>query len=584
MPRSVLIAEAHSPLAAPLLDLLDDPSRVWSAADDDGWTAGGLWFVAGTEGCCAAPVEALTAVRRTGVTEVNYVVPSGNLPGAGEERELRAACARESLPLRVFLVPTLLGAAAPRRSPAPERSRDRGGLLGFLDVLHALLLETAERDPDHFARVPLGLLDPPDAQVRPVAAERAAALMTAVARRPDTFAARHFVGPVSPSTAGELTRLIGEVYGVRLEHTHDTGAQDPLSRRLADRLAMLAPYSSEKPAADYLRTHELAGLDPEETALDEVGLRTRLSVVAREQLASTRAARDRAPRVWSTLRESVCASAGAPFTFHEAGDTTSKTAPLVLLNALGQGLDFWERLIEALGADHRIVIWEPRGHVEAPGLADHARDLCAVLDTAGIDSCHLVGWCTGPKLALEFHRRRPGVARSMVFLNGSFRLTDAEPDLDTAYERNLGHLSRTVSQHPESAGMLMRMFTSQDGTTQDGTSQDATEPTADVLSGASPLLDRAVRRPFADEQRLISYASQLADFWRQDALRDAEQVHVPLLFIGAERDDIVSPERFRRAASRFPRSRYVPVSGSGHYVLFDRPELIAQLIRDFVRT
>jgi hypothetical protein len=45
-------------------------------------------------------------------------------------------------------------------------------------------------------------------------------------------------------------------------------------------------------------------------------------------------------------------------------------------------------------------------------LRDQADDLAAVLSAEGARDCHLVCWCSGPKTALEFHRRRPAAERA----------------------------------------------------------------------------------------------------------------------------------------------------------------------------
>ena len=77
--------------------------------------------------------------------------------------------------------------------------------------------------------------------------------------------------------------------------------------------------------------------------------------------------------------------------------------PLVLLNALGQGLEPWSRLLSQL-SPRRVLIWEMRGAGGPlhPCLLDqHADDLAAIRQHESAQACHLVGWCTGAKVALR---------------------------------------------------------------------------------------------------------------------------------------------------------------------------------------
>src|SRR5439155_8305465 len=92
----------------------------------------------------------------------------------------------------------------------------------------------------------------------------------------------------------------------------------------------------------------------------------------------------------------------------------SGSPPLVVLNALGQGLGYWYPLMDRLVRPHRILIWETRADT-ATGtfctLADHVEDVAAVLRQEDVAECHLLGWCTGAKVAIEFYRRFPAAVR-----------------------------------------------------------------------------------------------------------------------------------------------------------------------------
>lgn len=89
---------------------------------------------------------------------------------------------------------------------------------------------------------------------------------------------------------------------------------------------------------------------------------------------------------------------------------------LVCVNALGQDLLVFSRLVEQLARDYRVVAWKPRGTFEpeqpVTTLWDQVSDLRRILDAESVRDCALVSWCSGAKVAIELARRAPESARS----------------------------------------------------------------------------------------------------------------------------------------------------------------------------
>jgi pimeloyl-ACP methyl ester carboxylesterase len=92
------------------------------------------------------------------------------------------------------------------------------------------------------------------------------------------------------------------------------------------------------------------------------------------------------------------------------------------------------------------------------GIVEHAEDLKEILDREKVDSAHLVAWCTGPKIALEFHSRYPAVTASMTFITASLAPLDGH-ELTTRYDVVLGKVARMVCQRPEMASVFLRALT-----------------------------------------------------------------------------------------------------------------------------
>ncbi|MFF2807714.1 alpha/beta fold hydrolase [Streptomyces sp. NPDC058000] len=435
----------------------------------------------------------------------------------------------------------------------------------LLDAVHDTAAEVRGKCPDYFADRPLRL-------------------------------DRDLLGRYGGVAGGTLARLIGDTYGLTVEPADGPEALTAVDRLVAERAAG-GPGAAATPAAVPPEPEP----EPELTAVPpEPELAAVLRSVAAAQQERDRLDRAAAERI-AARRPERTGVMGGVLHYAAAGPRREDAPPVVLLNALGMGPALWYPLMGQLAEEHRVVTWAPRG--TAPGsrplrVRDHAADLEAVLVAEGATACHLVGWCTGPKVAMAFHRRRPDAVRSMVWLHGSFRRTDdtggREPD--TPYERNLEELCRAVAARPTMADTLRRIFDGGGGTdpaasTGAGSDTDPdTDPETDphrfaeeVLARPARALDEELRRPFATGPALAAYARQLLDYWADDALAHAPQVRVPVLCVGAAYDRIASPERLAAAVERFPDARYRHLAGATHHSMHDRPREIAGLLTAFLR-
>jgi aminoacrylate hydrolase len=100
-------------------------------------------------------------------------------------------------------------------------------------------------------------------------------------------------------------------------------------------------------------------------------------------------------------------------------------ASTVLLSAGLGGLGhFWRPQLEALGAHHRVILYDQRGTGANAGdlpedysIAHMADDVIEVLDDAGVASCHFAGHALGGLVGLELARRAPSRFDSLVLVN-----------------------------------------------------------------------------------------------------------------------------------------------------------------------
>jgi pimeloyl-ACP methyl ester carboxylesterase len=569
MPGTALITGASTPLADGLAARIRRSGGVAHVATrpypDGGIRGGGFdefWYLATDAGPARgraldadlAELNALLATVRDQEAPLTVVLPALGAAADARHLEMYRRLEREAAgrALVVYLAPLLADDV-----PA-------AGLLRVLAEVHGVLGELAARCPGYLARQPLRWPATACAAVPLIDADLAAEALCKLARDPGRTDGVYRIEPPRPTPLAELVHDIAQAGHV------DLVPGDPVTdvdRYLAGRLQavvaeLLAPLAGGSADRDGLAA---AGVDPRRAAPGPQPRRRALAAAWRSLDLQAETAAKRA----------ACAVDGLDRRFagpvsYLAGGSDGPT--LVLLNALGQGLGFWSRLIDRLADRHRVLTWEPRG--TDPGgpaltVAGQVADLRRILDAAGADQAHLVGWCSGPKIALNFCRRYPRSVSSLVFIAGSFKLLGRDPGLDTEYEYNLEQLCRMLEAQPGFASRLTGLLGGDDP-------QDD-EP----LAAVDPVLADDVRRPFGNPGTLVRYAAQLLDFWSDDAL-GAAGIRQPALFIGAELDKITAPARQRAAARSLPGARYAEIIGGTHYCLHDRADLVAALVADFV--
>ncbi|HEX8110184.1 MAG TPA: alpha/beta hydrolase, partial [Kofleriaceae bacterium] len=258
---------------------------------------------------------------------------------------------------------------------------------------------------------------------------------------------------------------------------------------------------------------------------------------------------------------------------------------VVILNAFGQTVAPWLPLIERLSRHRRVLLWEPR-EAGAGGtpvtFVEHCEDLAAILAQERARPCHLVGWCTGAKLAARYCRMDPGAVASQVMLGGSFKHAGRAPELDTPYERNLEAVLQAVAHEPALAERLRRVLVRTADGEVDLDRLDGHALAHHAVTRVPDGLKQEIRQPFRDAASLRVYARQHLDFWSFDETASAPHTPVPTLGVTGQHDQIVSPAGFRAAVERFPVSRFHAVAATTHHCFHERPDAVAELIESWI--
>jgi pimeloyl-ACP methyl ester carboxylesterase len=228
------------------------------------------------------------------------------------------------------------------------------------------------------------------------------------------------------------------------------------------------------------------------------------------------------------------------------------------------------------------VIWRLRttaGHGQVATLADQIGDIETIVEeVAEGRPVHLVGWCSGPKLCLRYALAHPRRVASMVFLAGTY----GDPSSETAYQKKLGKVFELLERSPGMAATVRGMLTDSASLAAGLAEQaDGFAQEPEVLARADPSLQLPLIEPYRSDESTLAYAKQIRDFWSCPFDAEALAVSSPTLIVGAELDRIASPKLGQEIAQALPRARFVEMPGATHYCMYDRPDEIAAMIRDF---
>jgi len=518
-----------------------------------------LWLMDGG----VQPSTAAALLRRLDVKEANLICDPGE-ESLGEEAV--TLCTERMIAFRIFRTGWSLaedGAFGAQLNPVEQ----------FLAELHAFKSEIEERVPGYFDFHALRCLSLRGRGPFLAGAEQTARAVVDAAAASGTANRRFLAADPEECSFAEFCEQAGEAFDIGLLPVDRAELLNPVDRLFQERIDEMARAivtSSSTGSYDLLPAHAIR--------LDRAA---RVAAMARlrQTLDDARAARTSrcaalfaslTPRTVEQCPELAYFAAGA-------GDT-----PVILINALGQGLAYWSRLFQTLAHSQRVIIWKPRGVPSSSPvtLEDHAADIERILDCEAASRCRLVGWCTGAKVALELCRRRPRVVESMVFLNPSLKGPGLSRDLDSDYERSLEQLCELVSRRPGMATFLKTALRDIIGAKPE---EDESRFPAVAVSATNAALVEHILDPFRTEATTVSYCGQLLDFWARDPAELTAGACAPVLVFASEFDRVASPAMAAATRDLLADTEYVEIRGATHYCLYDRPALVADLIERFFR-
>lgn len=241
--------------------------------------------------------------------------------------------------------------------------------------------------------------------------------------------------------------------------------------------------------------------------------------------------------------------------------------PLLLVSGTGHDHTFWSGQLPLFEQEFRCIVFDNRGvgssSAPPPGYAlkNMADDAAAVLDAAGVDRAHVMGFSMGghisQELCLNHHERVISLGLHHTWSRNCPRLGSFQSIRKRLAEKgDMGVLAEFS---------LLGLY-----------SHDYYDAHAEEMEGKL----RWLAESSGPQQGWIG---QLEACIHGDTMDRLHQIQVPTLVTGSIHDMIVAPHHAEEIHSRIQGSRKIILEETGHVALIEQPEEFARICLEFLR-
>lgn len=250
-------------------------------------------------------------------------------------------------------------------------------------------------------------------------------------------------------------------------------------------------------------------------------------------------------------------STGVSLPYVEGGGESG--VPLLLIHAWGESRGSFSRLLPLVPRTVHAFAMDQRGHGEADkpadgyAITDFVGDLIAFQDTLGLGPCIIVGSSSGGYVAQRFAVDEPVRTLGLVLVGAPRSLRGCPPFAD-----QVDRLTDPIDPEWVRSSLDWYEF------------HQAVPP--------EYLADR-----IEDGVRMPAHVWKLALAGLSEAAVPTESgtIQAPTLVIRSGRDKLLPRGEGAKLAAEIPRSRLVTYEATGHLVLWEQPERVANDIAEF---
>ena len=259
--------------------------------------------------------------------------------------------------------------------------------------------------------------------------------------------------------------------------------------------------------------------------------------------------------------------------------------PVVLLHGLASTCRIWDFVAPILARDFAVIAVDQRGHGDSGkpeqgyDFASIAGDAAALLEGRGIQSPVLVGHSWGADVALELAAARPDLLQGIVFVDGG--------TIDASARYNTLDDALVQMAPPDFRGVTPTQFMERvrsGGQWATLIGQHGKSAEDIILGNFETLEDGTLRAKLSRDNHLRIIRA----LWDHHPRELYPRVSCPVLMMPARQRE--NPDAYERTLARsesiaaaerlLPRSKTVWLEDSIHDVPVQRPELVADTIRE----
>jgi pimeloyl-ACP methyl ester carboxylesterase len=213
---------------------------------------------------------------------------------------------------------------------------------------------------------------------------------------------------------------------------------------------------------------------------------------------------------------------------------------------------------EKFGSNFNVVTWESRYILnldqefsgdERLAPAEHVEDMICILKALEIETCRLIGYCSGAGISLLAAKQYPDVFTELILVNGEYQLF-RKGHRSTDYQRSIDTFLPVVATGRQQAGFIFSKMA---------------EISKASKGEAQTELDKQINLPFSQEEYLFRYAKNYMAYRDFNALHIATEVRQNTFVLTGQKDEHSSMENSEAICDLIPKSKKFIDDGGDHY-------------------
>jgi (E)-2-((N-methylformamido)methylene)succinate hydrolase len=247
-------------------------------------------------------------------------------------------------------------------------------------------------------------------------------------------------------------------------------------------------------------------------------------------------------------------------------DDRGERPPVMLIHGVGADGTSWDQIAPALSPEFRVLRLDLRGHGRSGHIDgaltrnDFVQDVVDVLDACAVPAAHIVGFSLGGMIAQGLGLRHAQRVRRLALLSA---------------------VAGRTTEERERVQARLAILRDQGVAAITGAAQERWF-TQDFIARNPDLVARRMRQ--LQENHAPSYAAAYTVFSTSDLGEQLHAIRAPTLIATGEHDIGSNTRMARFMHAQIAGSKLEILPNLRHSILVEAPELIARLVRDFLRS